>query len=229
LLLLSGGMDSTTVLRWLRARGRSPLCLVFDYGQSLRREIRLALANAARERCEAVALRCDLPALAPGHALLDGWSGGGGAAVPSGRGLAAIAAGGTPATYVPFRNGVFLAYAVALGESRGLAEVYAGANGLASGNYWDDTEAFARAFTAAARAGTAPGYEPEVRFPLAAMTKAEVASLGVTLGVDFARTWSCYRDGSRHCGECDSCAQRRDGLAAAGLGLDGRPAGRRGG
>ena len=133
--------------------------------------------------------------------------------IPVGRSREEILVDGTPLSYVPFRNGIFLAYAVALGEVEGIENIYAGANGLNSGNYWDDTTAFASKFTAAARTGTSQEYNPTIRFPFARWGKKKIVALGKRLGIDYEKeTWSCYVGGKTHCGICDSCVQRMDAL-----------------
>jgi len=210
-LLLSGGIDSTTVLAQLVGAGRRPDCLIFDYGQTLQHEIAVAQANAARWRCRSVVVRLDLRGMAPDCAIL------GGVPLETGRTTGAIAAGGTPTSYVPFRNGIFLAYAAGYGEARGLTDLYCGGNGLASGNYWDDTTAFAAAMTVAAREGTAPSYTPTIRFPLAAMTKAEVVRAAWAAGVHLPDTFSCYNTGTVPCGACDSCVTRAKAVEEAAL------------
>jgi len=209
-LLLSGGIDSTTVLAGLVAEGRRPYCLTFDYGQTLLVEIAFAVANAKHFQCPHAVVRLDLRAMAPDCAILSPVFGRTRApdALPRDRTLGQIAHGGTPPSYVPFRNGVFLSYAVGFGEARGLEDLYCGGNGLASGNYWDDTTTFAARFEAAAREGTAPSYRPRVRFPLAGMSKADVATWYLALGLPESASWSCYLNGRSHCGSCDSCVQR---------------------
>ena len=212
ILLLSGGIDSTTLLVELKDRGRVPMCLVFDYGQTLHREISIALENAEHFGAPLMRLYTPFDFLPEGAASILG----NGAEIAAGRSREEIAAGGTPSSYVPFRNGVFLAYAVALGEAVGLADIYCGGNGLDSGNYWDDTYAFALAFTAAAEAGTNPGYHPKVHMPYSKLEKWQIVRTGVRLGLDYGRTWSCYKNGPTPCGACDSCVQRSYALEKGG-------------
>jgi 7-cyano-7-deazaguanine synthase len=207
-LLLSGGIDSTTLLAKLVAEGRHPLCLIFDYGQSLIKEVTVAKKNAERYGCESMVLKTPLNFLGGVCSLLSGKDG----EIVTGRSRGEIAASGTPSSYVPFRNGIFLAYAVALGEAKGLREIYCGGNGLSSGNYYDDTAAFASAFTDAAREGTSPEYMPTIWFPFSMISKADVVKIGNRLRVDYGLTWSCYKNNVRPCGECDSCVQREDAM-----------------
>jgi 7-cyano-7-deazaguanine synthase len=115
------------------------------------------------------------------------------------------------------------AYAVAYGEPRGIETIIGGCNGLLSGNYPDDTAEFGRAFQAAAREGTQPGYYPEIWLPFAHKSKAEVVRIGLQAGVNYGMTWSCYDNGQRHCGICDSCVQRRAAFEPNGLDLEGVP------
>lgn len=215
-ILLSGGIDSTTVLAQAVAFGRSPFCLIFDYGQTLAKEVQVAMKNADRFGLPFQVVSMPMEWISPGCALL-----GDGSQIPHGRTRAEISAGGTPATYVPFRNGIMLAIAGAFGEAHGLEEIYCGGNGLDSGNYWDDTQEFAEAMEKAIDRGTSPKYKPRVLFPNATRTKADVVRVGLALGVDYSTTWSCYRNGDHHCGTCDSCVQRSNALAAYGLSLEG--------
>lgn len=201
-LLLSGGIDSTTLLAHLANLDMRPLCLIFDYGQTLRKEVGIAQQNARRYGCESRVIDLDLSWTAPRCGLFSG-------AVPVKRSVNQIAAAGTPLTYVPFRNGVFLSVAVAYAEGHNLEKIYCGGNGLHSGNYWDDTTEFAAAFQQAARQGTSPYYHPEIIFTFANMPKHMVLEYGRSLGVDYTRTWSCYLNEDQPCGVCDSCVQRK--------------------
>lgn len=209
ILLLSGGIDSTVTMNVLARDGFKVHALVFHYGQTLAKEVDVAIENHLhlyqRDREATVEpIATNLSWLAPECALLaEGTKG-----IPLDRSLDTIAKSGTPPTYVPFRNGIMLAYAVAYGEAHGIESIFCGGNGLNSGNYYDDTAEFARAFQFAADEGTSPNYRPRILFPMADLPKREVVSLGIDLGVDFTKTWSCYLNGDHHCGRCDSCAQR---------------------
>lgn len=205
LLLLSGGMDSTTVLAMLTHQGYSVTALCFDYGQTLAKETAYARSNAERYGAKFILIKTPLDFLNSDCAIL------GGSQIPVDRTRDEIQSSGTPITYVPFRNGIFLAYAVAFGEEQNISEIYAGANGLNSGNYYDDTEAFANSFTKAANTGTSPEYHPQIIFPLAAKTKTQVRLIGESLGIDYDKqTWSCYTNNEIPCGICDSCIQRQE-------------------
>jgi 7-cyano-7-deazaguanine synthase len=216
ILLLSGGIDSTTVLAQLVSDGRVPLCLIFDYGQILREEVAVAVANASRYKASSSVLSLDMAFAAKVCSLL------GGPPIVQDQTIDQIDKGGLPTSYVPFRNGIFLAYAVAIGEVNQIGEIYAGANGLNSGDYPDDTAEFAEAFTQAARIGTGPKYKPSILFPLARCTKAQVVQRAIALGVDLMATLSCYQpQHGKHCGRCDSCIQRVHAMGVHGLNLDG--------
>jgi len=210
-LLLSGGIDSTVVLAWLRDFDVDVFALIFDYGQSLSKEIEIARANAEVYDAEYVILNTPLDFLKPVCSLVLSRNG----LVPdieTGRNRGDITRGGMPSSYVPFRNGIFLSYAVAYAESAGIQDIYCGGNGLDSGNYPDDTIEFARAFENAARKGTGFEYCPHIKFPLAEMPKRDVVEMGDQLGVRWQDTWSCYKNGAEHCWECDSCVQRQEAM-----------------
>jgi len=213
ILLLSGGIDSTTLLAKLSAEcrhyGTKLHSLIFDYGQTLIKEVDIARRNAVHYGALPVIFKVDFTALAPRCALLQGNEDN----IPTGRSTDDIAQAGTPPTYVPFRNGIFLAYAVAYGEYHGIEDIYCGGNGLHSGNYWDDTAHFALAFTTAAQIGTAPEYGPVIHFPFSTITKQQIVQQGRQLGVDYTLTWSCYLNQQQPCGVCDSCVQRQQALA----------------
>ena len=116
-----------------------------------------------------------------------------------------------------FRNGILLSYAVMFAEVNGINDIYGGFNGLASGQYYDDTLAFIKSFEKAANVGTSPNFKVRIHAPFSTVSKAEIVKIGRKLGIDYERnTWSCYKNGSTHCGKCDSCKQRERALAQGG-------------
>jgi len=143
--------------------------------------------------------------------------------VPKGRSVADIEAAGIPVTYVPARNTIFLAHALAWAEVLGAADLFIGVNVLDASGYPDCRPEFIAAFERLAGLATKAGVEDHRRFrvhaPLIALSKSEIIRRGVGLGVDYALTWSCYEpeaDG-RACGLCDACLLRKKGFAEAGL------------
>ena len=209
-VLLSGGLDSATVLAWARAEGYAPVALSFDYGQRHAAELRAAARLAAAAGCEHVAFPLDLGRFGA-SALTDAAIG-----VPEGP------AAGIPATYVPARNTVFLSVALALAEARGIRDLCLGVNAVDYSGYPDCRGEFLAAFARLAELGTKAGAEGRgfrIHAPLLELSKAEIIRLGARLGVDYAPTVSCYRadGGGRACGRCESCRLRREGFAAAGV------------
>lgn len=214
-VLLSGGLDSATAAAWARDRGFQLVAISFDYGQRHRIEL-----DAARDVATAlgiadhVVMPIDLAAFG-GSALVDR-----SIPVPKDRDEAAMA-GGIPCTYVPARNTVFLALALALAEARGADAIVLGVNAVDYSGYPDCRPEFLAAFETLAGLATkaaVEGRRPEVLAPLVSLTKADIIRLGLRLGVDYGRTTSCYdpaADG-RPCGRCDSCRIRAAGFAAAG-------------
>jgi 7-cyano-7-deazaguanine synthase len=215
-VLLSGGLDSATTLAIAQRQGYVPHALSFSYGQRHRRELEAAKRVAAALRAkEHLILTLDLQ-LIGGSALT------GDLAVPKGRSLEEIGAG-IPVTYVPARNTIFLAHALAWAEVLSAADVFFGANVLDHSGYPDCRPEYVEAFERMANLATKAGVEGKSRLtihtPLIRMTKAEIVRTGHALGVDFSLTWSCYEptpDG-RACGLCDSCALRKKGFREAGL------------
>ena len=209
-VLLSGGLDSATALAWARAEGYAPVALSFDYGQRHAAELRAAARLAAAAGCEHVVFPLDLGRFGA-SALTDD-----AIAVPEGP------AKGIPATYVPARNTVFLAVALALAEARGIRDLCLGVNAVDYSGYPDCRGEFLEAFARLAALGTKAGAEGRdfrIHAPLLELSKAEIIRLGARLGVDYAATVSCYRadaDG-RACGRCEACRLRREGFAAAGI------------
>jgi 7-cyano-7-deazaguanine synthase len=214
-VLLSGGLDSATCLAWAVRQGFECHSLTVDYGQRHRAEIeaarRLSRALGARDHRE---IAVDLRALG-GSALTAELP------VPKHRAEAEIG-GGIPITYVPARNTILLALALAYAETVGSVDLVVGVNALDFSGYPDCRPAFLTAFKAlaglATRAG-AEGAEYQVHAPLLTLDKAGIVRLGASLGVDFSLTHSCYDpalDGAA-CGACDACLLRRKGFREAGL------------
>lgn len=216
-ILLSGGLDSATVLAIARSEGYELYPLSFRYGQRHERELaaaeRVARASGAAERHLVIAF--DLRAIG-GSALTDAID------VPKSRSAGEIAHG-IPVTYVPARNTIFLSFGLAYAEKIGAGDIFFGANQLDYSGYPDCREEYIRAFEAMANLATKAGVEGKTRMrihtPLIRMTKAEIIRRGLALGVDYALTWSCYDPaaGGRACGKCDSCQLRLKGFKEAGV------------
>jgi 7-cyano-7-deazaguanine synthase len=212
-VLLSGGLDSATVLAIARAEGLACHCLTVDYGQRHRIELRAAARVAASLGAMSHRLvSLDLRAIG-GSALTDDID------VPKDREQDSRE---IPITYVPARNTVLLALLLGLAEVVEADQLFIGANAVDYSGYPDCRPAFLAAFEQLAHVATAAGTEHGVRFrvraPLLHLTKAEIIRRGLELGVDYELTWSCYDpspDG-RACGRCDSCILRRRGFAEAG-------------
>ncbi|HVZ49996.1 MAG TPA: 7-cyano-7-deazaguanine synthase QueC [Gemmatimonadaceae bacterium] len=213
-VLLSGGLDSTTVLALAVRDGWTVHALSFRYGQRHAIEVDRARAIAARYgAARHVVADIDLRVFG-GSALTDAIP------VPRDRTTAGMGAS-VPVTYVPARNTIFLAYALALAEVTGAADLFIGVNALDYSGYPDCRPAFIEAFEAlanlATRAGTEGGTRFTVHAPLMRMRKGEIIALGTSLGVDYGATVSCYDPSPEGaaCGRCDSCQLRREGFAAA--------------
>lgn len=213
-LLLSGGLDSTTLLALAHKQGFLLHALSFRYGQRHKLEIEAATRSArAYDVARHVVVDIDLATFG-GSALT------GSGDIPKDRALAVDQS--IPVTYVPARNTIFLAYALALAEVTGASDVFIGVNALDYSGYPDCRPEFIESFERMANLATRAGIEGRrlvIHAPLIRMTKREIIELGVTLGVDFAATSSCYDpapDGAA-CGRCDSCQLRLKGFAEAGL------------
>ena len=215
IVLLSGGLDSATALAMMRAEGRRCHALSFRYGQ--RHAVELTAASRVAAALGAASHRIidiDLAAIGD-SALTDAIP------VPKGRSEPEIASG-IPVTYVPARNTIFVAYAVAVAEATGSTEIVLGVNVLDSSGYPDCRPEWLAAMQEVARLGTKAGVEGRgltLRAPLIRMSKAEIIAAGAALGVDYGLTHSCYDptpDGAA-CGACDACQLRRRGFEAAGV------------
>lgn len=216
-VLFSGGLDSTTLLAQAVRDGWAVHALTFRYGQRHAVEVTRAREVASRYGvARHVVTDIDLGAIG-GSALTDE-----GIAVPTDRPHEAMASG-VPVTYVPARNTVFLSHALAWAEALGARDLFIGVNALDYSGYPDCRPEFIAAFEAlanvATRAGTEDGTRFRVHAPLIALRKHEIIALGVSLGVDYAATLSCYDPdaGGRACGRCDACQLRREGFRAAGV------------
>ncbi len=215
-VLLSGGIDSSTTLALAKTDGYVCYALSFAYGQRHARELESAKRVAASLGVvEYLVLTLDLRAIG-GSALTDDFP------VPKGRGPEEIGQG-IPITYVPARNTIFLAHALGWAEVLGAQDLFFGANVYDYSGYPDCRREYVEAFERLANLATKAGVEGKSRFkvhtPLIQMTKADIIRQGHALGVDFGLTWSCYEatPEGNPCGHCDSCLLRTKGFAEAGL------------
>jgi 7-cyano-7-deazaguanine synthase len=213
-ILLSGGLDSTTVLAITRRDGYRLNALSFDYGQRHQHEVEAARRIArsygvARHEIVTIDLR-----IFGGSALTADIS------VPKMRDVTED--GPLPITYVPARNTIFLSYALALAEVTGAQDIFIGVNALDFSGYPDCRPDYIAAFERMANLGTRLGTEGRpinIRAPLIDLTKAEIIALGVSLNVDYTMTTSCYDPSTAGdaCGQCDACQLRLAGFNAAGV------------
>ena len=215
-VLLSGGLDSATALALARRQGFEVSALSIDYGQRHRVELACAARIAKSLGATAhVVSTLNLRALGGSALTAD-------IAVPKDRPPEALAQG-IPVTYVPARNTILLGLALGYAETMGAFDIFIGANILDYSGYPDCRPEFLQAFEQLANLGTKAAVEGQGQFrihlPLIRMTKAEIIRTGVSLGVDYALTLSCYDpDGEgRACGRCNSCQLRRKGFAEAGV------------
>ena len=210
-ILLSGGLDSATVVAMARAEGYSCYTMSFDYGQRHRSELDAA-ARVAR----------DLGAIE--HKViglnLDGI--GGSALTDSSIDVPETLGEGIPVTYVPARNTVFLSLALGWAEVLQARDIFIGVNAVDYSGYPDCRPEFVQAFEVMANLATKAGVEGNgfrIQAPLQNLSKAQIVQAGVKLGVDYSLTVSCYQADAqgRACGKCDSCRLRAEGFAAAGI------------
>ncbi|MHC4211102.1 MAG: 7-cyano-7-deazaguanine synthase QueC [Planctomycetota bacterium] len=215
-VLLSGGLDSTTTLAVAQSEGFDCHALSFDYGQRHRHELNAARVvaralGAVEHRIAAIDLRAF-----GGSALTDDLE------VPKDRPPSEFTQG-IPVTYVPARNTIFLSFALGWAEVLGAADIYIGVNAVDYSGYPDCRQQYIAAFEAMANLATRMGVEGRritIHTPLIELTKAGIIRRGMELGVDYGLTFSCYDPDSgtgRPCGRCDSCLLRACGFAEAGL------------
>jgi 7-cyano-7-deazaguanine synthase len=214
-VLLSGGLDSTTCLAMAKATGFEPVCLAIQYGQ--RHAVEL---ERARKVAEAMGVKdfrvvpIDLRSVGGSALTAD-------IPVPKDRPEAEMSHG-IPVTYVPARNTLFLALALGLAEVVGAQDIYIGVNAVDYSGYPDCRPEFIRAFEALANLATKAGVEGarfKIHAPLSGMTKADIIREGTRLGVNYGLTHSCYDPDAqgRACGRCDSCLLRKKGFQEAGV------------
>jgi 7-cyano-7-deazaguanine synthase len=206
-VLCSGGMDSVAALYWARREHEVAAAVSFDYGaKHNQREIPFAVEHAHRigARHETIALDF-VNRLFASDLLRSGGD------IPEGH----YEAENMKQTVVPFRNAIMLSIACGFAESIGGEALVIAAHGGDHAIYPDCREAFMRAFSDAMRLGTYA--QVKLLRPFIALNKAQIAREGAKLGVDFARTWSCYKGGEVHCGKCGTCVERREAFAEAGL------------
>jgi 7-cyano-7-deazaguanine synthase len=215
-VLLSGGLDSATVLAIARSQGYELYALSFSYGQRHVWELEAAKHVAAsigvaQHRVAAIDLR-----VFGGSALTDD------IAVPKGRATEEMS-GGIPVTYVPARNTIFLSFALAWAEVLGSSDIFVGVNALDYSGYPDCRPEFISAFEKMANLATKAGVEGrqslKIHAPLIALSKAQIIARGIELGVDYSMTSSCYDPSSagQPCGQCDSCLLRQKGFRENGI------------
>jgi len=208
-VLLSGGIDSTTTLYLAKKEGFRCHCLIFDYGQRHRREIESAKRIVKINNCPWQILKIDL--LKKDSALLDRK-----VKIPQHSNLKT----NIPSTYVPARNIIFLSFALSYAETIKAEKIFIGAHILDYSNYPDCRPEFFKAFNRVILCGTKAGRKGkriEIKTPLINKKKSEIIKLGIKLGVPFELTWSCYEGEKYPCGKCDSCYFREKGFKEAGL------------
>lgn len=204
-IILSGGMDSVTLLYAREAE--IALAVSFDYGSNHNaRELEFAKLHCERLGIEHLVIPLDFMGKYFNSSLLSGAG-----EIPEGR----YDDENMKSTVVPFRNGIMLAIACGLAESRGLLKVMMASHGGDHAIYPDCRDSFVKAMGEAMRLGTYEGVSLEA--PFTDMTKGEIASLGARLGVDYSLTYSCYKGGERHCGRCGTCTERREAFRDAGI------------
>lgn len=204
-IIVSGGMDSITLLH--EYKDEIALAITFDYGSNhAKKEIAFA-----KEHCAALNIEHLVIPLGFIHdyfksSLLEGAD-----AIPEGH----YASENMKSTVVPFRNGIMLSIACGIAESRGLTKVMIANHGGDHAIYPDCREGFIDAISRAMTEGTYIGVR--IVAPYTNITKADIAARGAKLGVDYSRTWSCYKGGEKHCGKCGTCVERKEAFALAGV------------
>lgn len=211
IVLLSGGLDSTTTLFWAKNKGYKTYCLIFDYGQRHRREVASAKEITRYAGCKYQVIKISLPW--KGSALLD-------------RRIDILMRTSAPAhqrtsvipnTYVPARNTIFLSFALSYAEAIGADSIFIGANAVDFSGYPDCRPGYFKIFNQLANLATKKGVvgkKIKIFTPLIYKTKTAIVRAALNLGVPLELTWSCYAGGKKPCGACDSCILRKKGFLA---------------
>ncbi len=210
IVLLSGGLDSATILYYAKTQGFDPYCLVFDYGQRHNKEIEQAKKIAKNAKCSFEVMKISLPW--QGSALLNKKM-----PLPNRK---LFKANDIPSTYVPARNIIFLSFAVSFSEAIGASAVFIGANAIDYSGYPDCRPDFFKAYEKVLAKGLKSGIQKKpikIITPLIDKTKAQIIAMGLELKVPYHLTWSCYRGGARPCGKCESCSLRQKGFDTLGI------------
>lgn len=212
-VLLSGGLDSSTVLAMALEKGYEVVALTFDYGQKHLRELNSARKVARFYRVkEHMVIPLDIGKHLQSSLTQES------IAIPDGGSVAAQSS--IPSTYVPSRNTIFLSIAASIAESRGAERIFIAVNSVDFSGYPDCTPEFLQAFQETLNVGTKTGRlgrTLKIEAPILRMSKADIVGEAVRLKVPLELTWSCYRGGVKACGRCDSCLLRLRGFAEAGV------------
>ncbi len=214
IVLLSGGLDSSTVLALAKERGYDVVALTFDYGQKHKRELNSSRKMARHFKVkEHIVVPLNLGELLRSSLTRESMS------IPVGRTEKEISTG-VPSTYVPSRNIIFLSVAASIAESRGAEAIFIAANSVDFSGYPDCTAEFISAFQRTLDVGTKAGKEGHgirIEAPILTKSKGDIVRDAVRLNVPLEDTWSCYKGGVKACGRCDSCVLRLKGFSEAGI------------
>lgn len=210
-ILLSGGIDSSTALFIAKEKGYECYPLVFDYNQRHRKEVECANKVSETAGCKPTLMRIRFPWR--GSALIDKAE-----VLPVNRSLNDMKKE-IPSTYVPSRNAIFLSFALSYAETIGAYKIFIGANSVDFSGYPDCKPTFLRAFEGMARSGTKMsqgGKQISIESPLLLKKKSQIIREGIRLNVPYRHTWSCYEGKTNPCGACDACVIRKKGFEEAG-------------